>query len=72
VVLLAHYTVKEFLYAERTACSLDTVILKFALEEDAAVTHWAKTVLDVALAAPPTDNPMSSDSLDDYCQGVAP
>ena len=72
VVLLAHYTVKEFLYAERTARSLDAVILKFALEEDATVTHWAKTVLDVALAAPPTDNPMSSDSLDDYCQGVAP
>jgi len=72
VVLLAHYTVKEFLCAERTAYSLDTIILKLVLEEDAAVAHWAKTVLDVALAAPPTDNPMSSDSLDDYCQGVAP
>ncbi|KAK1757126.1 hypothetical protein QBC47DRAFT_412452 [Echria macrotheca] len=71
VVLLAHYTVKEFLFDERTSRSLNTVVQKFALDKDAIVTKWAQTVLDIAIAARPTEDPVTSDSIDDYCQAVA-
>lgn len=71
VVLLAHYTVKEFFYSERTAQSLSAVVSRFALDEVEAATRWAQTVLEIAVSARETPVPVRSDSVEDYCQGIA-
>ncbi|OIW34172.1 hypothetical protein CONLIGDRAFT_667349 [Coniochaeta ligniaria NRRL 30616] len=72
VVFLAHYTVKEFLYAERTAQNPSSTISRFALDEKETTIRWMKSVMDIALSARATDDPFSRDSIEDYCQGIAP
>jgi len=71
VVLLAHYTVKEFFYSERTAQSPSAVVSRFALDEVEATTRWAQTVMEIAVSARETPVPVSGDSVEDYCQGIA-
>ncbi|KAK0722057.1 hypothetical protein B0T26DRAFT_701172 [Lasiosphaeria miniovina] len=72
VVFLAHYTVKEFLYAERTARSLNSTVSRFALDEETTAMCWAKDIVDIASSTKASGDPISMDLLEDYCQGLAP
>lgn len=67
LVILAHYTVKEFLYAERTAVNSKSQISRFALREDIISREWADLVLHTALSARASDSPISEDLIEDYC-----
>lgn len=71
VVLFAHYTVKEFLYADRTAHSLNVTARLFALDQHTTAMRWARCVMEIAVSARETGRPISSDSIEDYCQGIA-
>jgi hypothetical protein len=66
-VFMAHYTVKEFLYAERTARKSENYISSFALQEQAVIDMWAELVMEVAIRARPSDRMISYNSMEDYC-----
>ncbi|EAQ84371.1 hypothetical protein CHGG_08385 [Chaetomium globosum CBS 148.51] len=66
-VVMAHYTVKEFLYAERTAQKTEAHISSFALQEKAVIRQWANLVMEVAVSAQPSDRLISDNSMEDYC-----
>lgn len=66
-VFMAHYTVKEFLYAERTAHKSENHISSFALQEQAVIYRWAELVMEVAICARPSDRMISDNSMEDYC-----
>ncbi|KAH6617611.1 hypothetical protein F5144DRAFT_586944 [Chaetomium tenue] len=66
-VVMAHYTVKEFLYADRTAQKSETHISSFALQERAVIRRWANLVMEAAVSAQPSDRLVSDNSMEDYC-----
>ena len=66
-VILAHYTVKEFLYAERTALSSRNQISRFALQEQTIRREWADLVLHTALSARASEKLINKASIEDYC-----
>ncbi|KAH6842231.1 hypothetical protein B0I37DRAFT_194123 [Chaetomium sp. MPI-CAGE-AT-0009] len=66
-VVMAHYTVKEFLYAERTAHKFENHVSSFALQEDTVIRRWADLVMEVAVSARLSDRRISDNSMEDYC-----
>ena len=69
-VVLAHYTVKEFLYADRTALKSTSHISRFALQEQTVIRQWADLVFRTALSAPASDRVISEKTIGDYCSAV--
>ena len=69
-VVLAHYTVKEFIYADRTALKSTSHVSRFALQEQTVIRQWADLVFRTALSAPASDRVISEKTIGDYCSAV--
>ncbi len=66
LVMLAHYTVKEFLFAERTALN-ESDVSNFAFQGETVNRQWALLVLHTALSSRESDRLICMNSVEDYC-----